>query len=133
LVLEEIGYSLAPSPFLASVAIAAQAIVESGNAALSERLLPGIASGERIATLAWAAPDGSWNPAFVAVTAAQTGNDWLLDGHAPYVLDGGSADIVLAIAQTPGGPALFAVSDAADVTREETPTLDQTMPLATLR
>ncbi|MBP1325972.1 alkylation response protein AidB-like acyl-CoA dehydrogenase [Leucobacter exalbidus] len=148
LVLEELGRTFAPSPFLGSVAIAAQAIIESGNAEAAGRLLPEIAAGEAIATLAWAAPDGRWAPARVGVTAELAGADaaasaasaasaaaaWRLSGQVPSVLDGIAAQIVLAIAQTPAGPALFAVEDtsAASVTREHTPTLDQTLELATL-
>ncbi|WP_202045361.1 acyl-CoA dehydrogenase family protein [Microbacterium sp. Se63.02b] len=59
LVLEEIGASLAPSPYLGSVAIAAQAILASGDAEASARLLPGIAEGSSSAALAWAAPTGA--------------------------------------------------------------------------
>lgn len=132
LVLEELGRALVPSPFFGSVAIAAQAVLESGNDEAASRLLPAIACGEHVAALAWAAPDGSWNPASVRVTASSDTNGWLLSGRVPYVLDGASADVVLAIAQTPAGPALFAVEDLESVTRTATPTLDQTLQLAVL-
>ncbi|WP_427869511.1 acyl-CoA dehydrogenase family protein [Leucobacter luti] len=151
LVLEELGRALAPSPFLGSVAIAAQAILESGNAEAAARLLPGIASGERIAALAWATPEGEWNAPNVSLVARE-GDGWALSGSVPTVIDGGHAEILVAIAQTPAGPALFAVEAgaveagadpaaehsaaahpaAARVTRTVTPTLDQTIQLATL-
>lgn len=133
LVLEELGRALAPSPFLGSVAIAAQAIVACDDEAAKQRLLPTIASGEHIAALAWATPAGQWDPAAVSVIAEPRGDNWSLNGTVPYVLDGGYADTLLTIAQTPEGPALFVVTDTATAVRTVTPTLDQTIHLATLQ
>lgn len=133
LVLEEIGYALAPSPYLGSVAIAAQAIIASGDADAAARLLPGIAEGSSSAALAWAAPDGRYAPDLVDVRAAESGSGWTLTGESGFVLDGAPADVLLAIAQTPDGPRLFEVVDADAVSREDTPTMDQTLRLATLR
>lgn len=138
IVLEELGRALTPSPFLGSVAIAAQAILEAGakmNSDASERLLPGIAAGETIATLAWATPEGNWDPVNAAAQATQAasgGADWELNGTVPLVLDGTYADVVLVIAQTPNGPALFELRDTSTLQVEATPALDQTLNLATL-
>lgn len=132
LVLEELGYALTPSPYLASVGIAAPALLASGAAAACERVLPGIADGSSIATLAWADAAGNFDPVTTAVTARQQ-DGWVLDGESPLVLDGLAADVVLAIAQTPGGPGLFLVDAAASVERVATPALDPTLRLATLR
>lgn len=133
LVLEALGRSLTPSPYLGSVAITAQALTESGNAALCEALLPGIADGTHIGALAWADPAGQWAPERVAVKATAQGDSWTLSGEVPFVLDAGSADTVLAIAQTSDGPALFATTDTATLTRTAIPTLDQTLSLASVQ
>lgn len=131
-VLEALGRSLTPSPFLGSVAIAAQAVLASGDAAACAEVLPLIASGERIATLCWAAPSGAWRPEDVAVTATRTGEGWQLTGTVPFVLDATAADTVLAIAQTPSGPGLFLIAEPATLRREATPSLDQTITLGTI-
>src|SRR5690349_10447723 len=62
LVLEELGAALTPSPFASSV-LAAQAILSGADEAAKSALLPGIAAGETVATLAWADGSGSWDPA----------------------------------------------------------------------
>lgn len=129
IVLEELGRALTPSPFLGSVAIAAQAVLASGNTAACERILPHVAAGESIAALAWADAQGVWNPAQTALTATEQG---VLSGEIPMVLEGSHADVLLAIAQTPDGPALFEIDDIEQVTRTATATLDQTLNLATL-
>jgi alkylation response protein AidB-like acyl-CoA dehydrogenase len=51
-VMEEIGRTLMPSPFLATSVIAASALNRGGNAAQKSEYLPRIASGSLLATLA---------------------------------------------------------------------------------
>ena len=132
LVLEEIGYSLAPSPYLGSVAIAAQAVLAGGDADACARLLPGIADGASSAALVWADPTGRFAPADVDVRASARDDGWVLDGSAGFVLDGADADVLLVIAQSPDGPRLFEVLDADAVVRDEVATMDQTLRLATV-
>lgn len=135
LVLEEIGYSLAPSPYLGSVAIASQAILASGDEEAATRLLPAIAEGSASAALAWADPSGRFAPDAVAVRASETGGEgsgWALTGSVPSVLDGATASIFLVIAQTANGPRLFEVIDAEAVRREDSATMDPTLRLASL-
>jgi alkylation response protein AidB-like acyl-CoA dehydrogenase len=55
----------------------------------------------------------------------------VLDGHKSFVLDGHTADLILAVARTDGGLSLFAVpAPAPGLTRTELPALDQTRRLA---
>src|ERR1700722_6068480 len=51
-VLEEMGRSLLCAPYFSTVALAANALLVSGDDAAKKEHLPGIASGETIATLA---------------------------------------------------------------------------------
>lgn len=132
LVLEEIGYSLAPSPYLGSVAIAAQAIIASGDHQAAARLLPAIAEGSSSVALAWADDSGRFTPDSANVKAEER-DGWTLTGTCGFVLDGAIADVLIVIAQTPAGPRLFEVVDAGAVVREDAPTMDQTLRLVTLR
>ncbi|MEJ3746737.1 acyl-CoA dehydrogenase family protein [Actinomycetes bacterium KLBMP 9797] len=91
-VLEELGRVLAPSPLLGSAVLAAQAVLLTGDAAACARLLPDIASGARIAALAWSGADGRWDGAPVEI-----GPSDVLSGAAHYVLDDG-ADVLLVAA-----------------------------------
>lgn len=130
LVLEALGYHLAPAPLLSSAVLATAAILESGNAEACERLLPGIAEGETLATLAWADAKGNWDPASNGITAARQGDDWALNGEATLVIDGMGANLVLAVAQTETGPGIFEVLDPEALRRIATPAVDTTLRFA---
>ena len=116
---EELGRTLTPTPMLGSAVLAAQALLATGNAEACARLLPGIAAGTSIATVAWTGEDGHWSP----MRAALAASDSTVDGRAHYVLDAGNADVVLAPAATPDGVGLFEVTDAV---QSPTPGMDPT-------
>ncbi len=133
IVLEEFGAALYGGPYLASAVFAATALLASPDEGARRGLLPGIASGETIATLAFTEDDGSWDPASIRLTAVKDGDAWKLDGHKSFVLDGHAAGLILVVAQTSAGLSLFAVAGTeAGLTRTSLPTLDQTRKLARL-
>jgi alkylation response protein AidB-like acyl-CoA dehydrogenase len=140
IVLEELGAALYPGPYLASAVLAATALLASSDDAAKRDLLPGIASGQTVATLAFTEDDGSWEPDAIRLAASPAGQagsglpgGWVLDGHKSFVLDGHTANLILALARTDAGLSLFAVQAAADgLTRKQLPTLDQTRRLARL-
>ncbi|NYJ08710.1 acyl-CoA dehydrogenase family protein [Petropleomorpha daqingensis] len=129
-VLDEMGRVLLGGPFLPT-ALAAEALVASGDDAAAGEHLPAIAEGERTATLAVAGPDGRWGAG--NRTARGSGGDVRLTGTAELVLDGADADLVLVAAQGERGPSLYAVEPAADgLTAQRLDPLDLTRPLARL-
>jgi alkylation response protein AidB-like acyl-CoA dehydrogenase len=133
IVLEELGGALYGGPYLASAVLAATALLTSEDEGARRDLLPGIASGETIATLAFTEDDGSWDPSSIRLAAAKNGQGWRLDGHKSFVLDGHGADLILAVASADIGLSLFAVDGAAaGLSRRALPTLDQTRRLARL-
>jgi alkylation response protein AidB-like acyl-CoA dehydrogenase len=137
IVLEEFGAALYGGPYLASAVLAATALLASPDESVRQQLLPGIASGETIATLAFTEDDGSWDPGAIKLSAVKEGEHWKLDGHKSFVLDGATAGLILVVAATDGGLSLFAVDgdtvdDAGGLTRTALPTLDQTRKLARL-
>jgi len=128
--LEEMGRALFPSPYLGSAVLAAHAILGGGDEDQREAWLPGIASGETIATVAL----GETGPTSTTVTAIRAGEGWVLDGEARFVVDAATADLVVVPATVPDGLGLFVVDVGADgVGVESLPTLDQTRRLAHLR
>lgn len=131
LVLEALGYRLAPTPLLASAVLGAAAILQADDDEAKARLLPGIAEGSSLATLAWADEHGRWSTEGSGITAT-AGEHWTLDGTATLVLDGGSADTVIAVAATPGGVGLFEVLDVAAIRRVNTPGVDTTLRFTTM-
>jgi alkylation response protein AidB-like acyl-CoA dehydrogenase len=133
IVLEELGAGLYGGPYLASAVLAATALLTSSDEGARQDLLPGIASGQIIGTLAFTEDDGSWDPASIRLAAVKHGDSWVLDGHKSFVLDGTSADLILAVAVTEGGLSLFAVDPGArGLTVAALPALDQTRNLARL-
>jgi len=134
IVLEELGAALFTGPYLASAVLATAALLASDDTEAKKDLLPGIAAGETVATLAFTEDGGSWDPAPVRLAAAKnTNNRWRLSGHKSFVLDGHAADLILTVATTEAGPAIFAVAGTAGgLTRRPLPTLDQTRKLARL-
>jgi alkylation response protein AidB-like acyl-CoA dehydrogenase len=131
--LEELGAALYTGPYLASAVLAATALLSSDDEGARRDLLPGIATGETIATLAFTEDDGSWDLTASATTAVKNGAGWRLEGHKSFVLDGATAGLILVVAGTDAGLSLFAVESSADgLTRATLPTLDQTRKLGRL-
>ena len=132
IVMEEAGRALLCAPLFSSVVLAANAILEGASETQKKELLPGIASGEVIATVALAEADGRWSASGVATTAEPDNGAFRLDGEKCYVLDGHSANLIVVVARAPGssgddGISLFAVEgDAKGLVREPLTTVDQT-------
>jgi alkylation response protein AidB-like acyl-CoA dehydrogenase len=132
-VLEEMGRSLLCAPCFSTVALAANAILTSGDDAAKKELLPGIASGDAIATLAFTEDNGRWDEGGITTTATRAGDGWTLDGHKMFVLDGHVANLLVVAARTPAGLSLFAVDEnAPGLTRTPLATMDQTRKQARL-
>jgi alkylation response protein AidB-like acyl-CoA dehydrogenase len=133
IVLEEMGRALLCAPYFATVALAANALLSSGDEAAMKDYLPGIAGGETIATLALTEDSGQWGLDSVACVARREGDGYVLDGHKMFVLDGHVADLILVVARSEAGVSLLAVDkDAAGVTRTPLHTMDQTRKQARL-
>jgi len=124
-VLEELGRSLLPGPYLSSAVLAVSALLEAGDASASADLLPGLAEGTTIGTVAFS-QGLSGRPGESTVQAAGSGEKWQLDGTVDIVLDGQAADLLLVVAPADGGLGLFAVtSEATGVERTPLDLLDQ--------
>jgi alkylation response protein AidB-like acyl-CoA dehydrogenase len=110
--LEELGRSLAPTPFLATAVLAPTAILRAGDEAQRRARLPGLAAGTTLATL--------------AVLGETVVRAVRLHGEKRFVVDGHAADLLVVAA----GDDLYLV-DGADpgITRQPTPTLDGTRRL----
>ncbi len=120
---EEMGKTLAVSPFLSSAVIAATALRQvsdsRANAALAK-----IASGE--ATYALAVDEGiKFDPDSAQMEARKDGNGFRLSGKKQFVVDGALADRLLVLARTTDGLTLFDIpADRAGVTRDKSNMID---------
>jgi len=126
-VLEEMGRALLCAPYFSSCVLAANALIHSGDDAAKQAHLPGIASGETIATLAFTEPNGKWDESGIEATATKDGDAYKLSGTKMFVLDGAQANLLIVAAKTDAGTSLFAVDPAGSgVTRTNLATMDQT-------
>jgi alkylation response protein AidB-like acyl-CoA dehydrogenase len=133
IVLEEMGRVLLCAPYFATAVLGVHAVQASGDAAAQRDLLPGIAAGTTIATLAVPEDDGSWSTDRLQTRARRSGAAYVLDGRKSFVLDGTIADLVLVVAQADEGPTLFAVDGRApQLSRRSLQTIDMTRKQAAL-
>src|SRR4051812_25648363 len=102
-VLEEMGRALLAAPYFSTVVLAANSLLHAGDDAAKKEFLPGIASGETIATLAFTEDSGRWDADGITMTATKSGEGYTLDGSKMFVLDGHTANLILAAARTDGG------------------------------
>ena len=132
-VLEEMGRALLCAPYFSTVALAANALICSGDEAAAAELLPKIASGETVATLAFSEENGRWDESGITAEATADGDQWRVSGTKSYVLDGCTAKLVLVAARGSNGVSLFQCpGDAEGLTRTALATMDQTRKQARL-
>ena len=133
IVLEEMGRALLCAPFFSTAVLAANTLLQSGDDAAKAKYLPGIASGETIATLAYTEPSGKWDESGITMEATASGDGYTLSGTKSFVLDGNAASLIIVAAKTGAGISLFAVQgDASGLTRTNLSTMDQTRKQAKL-
>ncbi len=115
-VLEEMGRALLCAPFFSHRRARRQHPASTPATTPPRRsYLPGIASGETIATLAFTEPNGRWDESGIEATGHQaTATAGRINGTKMFVLDGHTADLIIVAARTGAGVSLFAVDgDAA--------------------
>ncbi len=108
-VLIEIGRTVAPAPYLASIVLGASAVAMFGAAGQRERWAAPAGRGE-IVLAAALAEDETDDPAAPLTTARETDGGWLLTGAKTTVLAGAEADVLLVPASTPSGAGVFVVA-----------------------
>ena len=129
--MEEMGRALLCSPFLGTSVFSVNALLACASDVTRKELLPGIADGSTIVSVAHAEPGGRWDLGAIAMQATAVGGEFELSGVKAWVLDGHTADVLLVVARTDGGLGLFRVDPtAAGVKRELVPSLDLTRKLA---
>lgn len=131
-VMEEMGRALLCAPFFSTVCLAGNALLVAGTEDQKKEHLPGIASGETIATLAYTEQNGRWDADGVTAVAKKDGGDYVINGTKTYVLDGHTADLLVVAARAEGtsgaeGVSLFVVpSETAGIERRKLNTMDMT-------
>jgi alkylation response protein AidB-like acyl-CoA dehydrogenase len=138
IVMEEMGRSLLCAPYFSSIILAAHAILNAGNEEQKQSLLPRIASGKIRASLAMTEADGRWDLAGIKMDARVSGNEVILNGVKSFVVDGGTADMLVVVSRLAGSQGtegiVFATvnGDAPGLTKRNLDTMDATRKLGHL-
>jgi alkylation response protein AidB-like acyl-CoA dehydrogenase len=129
-VMEELGRTLTPSPFLSTAILAANALARAGNEKQKSEYLSRIVAGDLIGTLA-VDESAKHRPEKTAMAATRSGSGFILNGAKTFVLDGHVANLFVVAARTAGSPGetkgvtLFLVdSTAKGIRAERTPMVD---------
>lgn len=101
LVLEQAGRHLSPTPLQASVLVGATAVNALGSEAQKQTLLPALAAGELLVSLALQEA-AQHAPEQTAMAAVADGDGYTLTGSKILVLDALAADRFVVIARTAG-------------------------------
>ncbi len=133
IVAEEMGRLLTPGPLLVTNLVAA-AVSERGTPEQQKALLPGIVSGETLATWALDEPGVGWQAAVLALEARARDGGFVLRGVKAPVEAAGQVDHFLVTARTADGLTQFLVpADAAGITVKPMQSLDLVRRYAELR
>ena len=100
LLIEETGRVCLPSPLIPSVILGGMSVLALGSAAQKSDLLPTLANGETIYTLALLESDDNYKPSGVHCHAELNGNEYHLKGTKLFVPDAHVADRILVAAKT---------------------------------
>lgn len=111
--LSEVGFSVAPVPVYATLALGADTIARHGDSALQKQYLPGVVEGSTILTAALTEP-GNSDPTAPRTTARADGDVWRLDGAKDLVPAAQLATAIVVAAQADDGPGLFVVETATE-------------------
>jgi alkylation response protein AidB-like acyl-CoA dehydrogenase len=117
---EELGRGPVPGPFFSSAVLGALTVLEAATPAQQQALLPRVARGEAVLTLAITEPNASWGPQGVTLTAQRRGDRYRLDGVKLFVSDATAATHLIVVARTgerPDALGLFLVDAAAPSVR----------------
>ena len=101
--LEEIGRSLAPSPYFPTVVLGGLTVLDAGTDAQKDDLLSRVCDGSGLMTLALTEASASFEAWGVETTATAEGNGYALNGTKLFVPDAHVADVMIVAARTAQG------------------------------
>jgi len=104
LLIEEMGRACFPSPYVPSAVVATSLLVTAANPAQRERLLPALARGDRICTLALTEDSASFERDGLGLEGDVGGK---LTGRKLFVKDAHVADDLIVVTRGAAGPIFF--------------------------
>jgi alkylation response protein AidB-like acyl-CoA dehydrogenase len=97
---EELGKTALPNPMFSTILLGALPLLDTGSGQQKKELLPRVAAGEVILTLALSEPELDYNPAFIRTKAKYNEGKFVIRGTKLFVPYAGVADYMLVVART---------------------------------
>ena len=110
----EFGAAAFPGPFFTSSIFSTLLLAETVDENWQSELLPGMAAGERITTVACCGDTHHFQAAGVPFRARRAGSGWVLDGRALFVPYAHIADTLIVVARIEDGTSLFVIDQDKD-------------------
>jgi alkylation response protein AidB-like acyl-CoA dehydrogenase len=99
--LEEVGRTTAPSPIFSTMVMGVLPILEAGNEQQKNHLLPRVANGEVLLTMALAEPEADYQPQFLSTHATHHKDGvFSITGTKLFVQNAHTANYLLVVART---------------------------------
>ena len=102
---EEMGRFVVPSPFLNTAVLGGIPVLEAGTSEQKQAILPKIAAGELIMTMALTEATGQYTADGVDMQATRDGNDFIVNGTKLFIEDAHIANHLLCVVRTDQGTA----------------------------
>lgn len=114
ILLEEMGRACLQGPYFSTVILGAATILEAANEEQRRRLLPALASGDLLVTLAVTERQAIHNSECLETKAEYGAEDYRIEGIKLFVPDAKVAHHIVCVAQTDSGATLFLVDSRSN-------------------
>lgn len=108
-VFEQFGRAPLPGAFFSSGVLGALTVMEAGSAEQRKNILPAVARGEQVLTVAVLEPDRRWGLSAVQLEARRDNGELVLNGVKSFVHDAVAATQVIVAVKEPAGVSLVLV------------------------
>jgi len=97
---EEVGAAVFPSPLFSTLVHGVLPMLEAGNDEQKGRILPKVADGDMILTMALTEPEADYQPEFISTRAQREEGGFAINGTKLFVQNAHVADFMLVVART---------------------------------
>lgn len=101
--LDEMGRACLPGPFFSAVVLGGMTVLDAGNEEQKKELLPLIAQGKKIVTVAMVEPGNTYAVENIKMAAVASGDNYTISGTKMFVPDAHVADYLICVARTKKG------------------------------
>lgn len=101
---EELGRAPLPGPFFSSGVLGALTVMETATQEQRRSVLPRVATGESVLSVAITEPNASWGPQGITLRPQRLGDRYRLDGTKVFVSDATSATELIVAVRTGDSP-----------------------------